>query len=61
MRLTHGHERIYPPREIVNAILLVLSLAYVWRMLPHDFPVQKTVITPLLLPPSAHVWRAGST
>ena len=38
-----GRPRIYPPREIVNAVLYLARGGCSWRMLPHDFPPWKTV------------------
>jgi putative transposase len=40
---TRGHPRHYPLREIVNAILYVLTTGCQWRNLPNDLPPWKTV------------------
>ena len=39
----NGRPRIYPPREILDAIFYVLRSGCAWRLLPHDFPPWKTV------------------
>jgi putative transposase len=39
----NGRPRIYPPREILDAIFYVLKSGCAWRLLPHDFPPWKTV------------------
>lgn len=33
-----GRKRVYPYREILNAIFYVLRTGCAWRMLPHDLP-----------------------
>jgi putative transposase len=38
-----GRPRVYPLREILNAIFYVLRGGCAWRLLPHDFPPWKTV------------------
>jgi putative transposase len=38
-----GRPRIYPSREILDAIFYVLKSGCAWRLLPHDFPPWKTV------------------
>lgn len=38
-----GRPRIYPVREVVNAIFYLARSGCSWRMLPHDFPPWKTV------------------
>ncbi len=38
-----GRPRIYPLREILDAIFYVLKSGCTWRLLPHDFPPWKTV------------------
>jgi len=40
---TNGRPRIYPPREILEAIFYVVRSGCAWRLLPHDFPPWKTV------------------
>ena len=35
--------RIYPIREILDAIFYVVRSGCAWRLLPHDFPPWKTV------------------
>jgi len=39
----NGRPRVYPLREILNAIFYVLRSGCPWRLLPHDFPPWKTV------------------
>jgi transposase len=39
----NGRPRIYPLREILDAIFYVLKSGCAWRLLPHDFPPWKTV------------------
>jgi putative transposase len=39
----NGRPRIYPLREILDAIFYVLRSGCQWRLLPHDFPPWKTV------------------
>ncbi|MDQ5827803.1 MAG: IS5 family transposase [Chloroflexota bacterium] len=39
----NGRPRIYPLREILNAIFYVVRSGCAWRLLPHDFPSWKTV------------------
>jgi putative transposase len=39
----NGRPRIYPSREILDAIFYVLKSGCAWRLLPHDFPPWKTV------------------
>ena len=39
----NGRPRIYPPREILDAIFYVVRSGCQWRLLPHDFPPWKTV------------------
>jgi len=39
----NGRPRIYPLREILDAIFYVLRSGCAWRLLPHDFPPWKTV------------------
>src|ERR687898_349606 len=38
-----GRPRIYPLREILDAIFYVVRSGCQWRLLPHDFPPWKTV------------------
>jgi putative transposase len=38
-----GRPRIYPLREILDAIFYVVRSGCAWRLLPHDFPPWKTV------------------
>jgi putative transposase len=38
-----GRPRVYPLREILDAIFYVLRSGCAWRLLPHDFPPWKTV------------------
>ena len=38
-----GRPRIYPLREILDAIFYVVKSGCAWRLLPHDFPPWKTV------------------
>jgi putative transposase len=39
----NGRPRLYPLREILDAIFYVLKSGCAWRLLPHDFPPWKTV------------------
>jgi putative transposase len=39
----NGRPRIYPLREILDAIFYVVRSGCAWRLLPHDFPPWKTV------------------
>ncbi len=39
----NGRPRIYPLREILDAIFYVLRSGCAWRLLPHEFPPWKTV------------------
>jgi putative transposase len=39
----NGRPRIYPLREILDAIFYVVRSGCPWRLLPHDFPPWKTV------------------
>jgi putative transposase len=39
----NGRPRIYPLREILDAIFYVVRSGSQWRLLPHDFPPWKTV------------------
>ena len=38
-----GRPRVYPLREILDAIFYLLRSGCAWRLLPHDFPPWKTV------------------
>jgi putative transposase len=38
-----GRPRVYPLREILNAIFYVLRSGCSWRLLPHDFPPWRSV------------------
>jgi putative transposase len=38
-----GRPRIYPLREILDAIFYIVRSGCAWRLLPHDFPPWKTV------------------
>jgi putative transposase len=38
-----GRPRIYPLREIINAIFYVVRSGCSWRLLPHDFPPWRSV------------------
>lgn len=40
---TRGRPREHSIREILNAILYILTAGCVWRLLPHDLPPWKTV------------------
>ena len=42
---TRGQPRIWPVREIVDAIMYVLHNGCVWRALPHEYPPWPTVWT----------------
>jgi putative transposase len=39
----NGRPRIYPLREILDAIFYVVRSGCAWRLLPHEFPPWKTV------------------
>jgi putative transposase len=39
----NGRPRIYPLREILDAIFYIVRSGCAWRLLPHDFPPWKTV------------------
>jgi transposase len=39
----NGRPRLYPLREILDAIFYVVRSGCAWRLLPHDFPPWKTV------------------
>jgi len=39
----NGRPRLYPLREILDAIFYVVRSGCAWRLLPHDFPSWKTV------------------
>jgi putative transposase len=39
----NGRPRVYPLREILDAVLYVVRSGCAWRLLPHDFPPWKTV------------------
>ncbi|MBA3702119.1 MAG: IS5 family transposase [Rubrobacteraceae bacterium] len=39
----NGRPRIYPLREILDAVFYVVRSGCAWRLLPHDFPPWKTV------------------
>src|ERR687890_601133 len=41
--IAHGRPRVYPLREILDAIFYVLRSGCAWRLLPHDFPPWRTV------------------
>ena len=38
-----GRPRVHPLREILDAIFYILRSGCAWRLLPHDFPLWKTV------------------
>lgn len=38
-----GRHRLYPMREIINALRYFLRAGCSWRLLPHDFPHWRTV------------------
>jgi putative transposase len=39
----NGRPRLYPLREVLDAIFYVVRSGCAWRLLPHDFPPWKTV------------------
>jgi putative transposase len=39
----NGRPRIYPLREILNAIFYIVRSGCAWRLLPHEFPPWKTI------------------
>ena len=42
---TTGRPRLWPVREILNAILYIVRSGCAWRLLPHDLPPWQTVYT----------------
>jgi transposase len=42
-KLRGGRPRIYPLREVVNALFYVLRGGVSWRSLPHDFPPWESI------------------
>jgi transposase len=42
---TEGRPRVWPLREILNALCYLVRSGCAWRLLPHDFPPWKTVYT----------------
>lgn len=38
-----GRHRLYPIREVINALRYFLRAGCAWRLLPHDFPHWRTV------------------
>ena len=38
-----GRHRLYPMREIINALRYLLRTGCSWRLIPHDFPHWRTV------------------
>jgi putative transposase len=38
-----GRPRVYPLREIINAIYYVVRSGCSWRLLPHNFPAWRSV------------------
>jgi len=38
-----GRPRVYPLRQIINAIFYVVRSGCSWRLLPHDFPPWRSV------------------
>ncbi len=42
-RTNLGRKRVHSYREILNAIFYLLRSGCAWRMLPHEFPLWKTV------------------
>ena len=40
---TEGRPRVWPLREILNAIFYIVRSGCAWRLLPHDLPPWKTV------------------
>src|SRR5215207_1328485 len=38
-----GRPRVHSLREILNAIFYIVKSGCPWRLLPHDFPLWKTV------------------
>src|SRR5215210_2762564 len=39
----NGRPRVYPLREILDAVFYVVRSGCAWRLLPHDFPPWKTI------------------
>jgi putative transposase len=46
---TEGRPRVWPLREILNALFYLVQAGCAWRLLPHEFPPWKTVYS--------HFWR----
>lgn len=44
-----GRPRVWPVREILNALFYLVQAGCAWRLLPHEFPPWKTVYS--------HFWR----
>ena len=52
-----GRPRYVHRREIINAICYILCGGCTWRMMPQDFPAQKTVYDYFRLWRTAGVWQ----
>ena len=39
----NGRPRLYPPREVLDAIFYLDRSGCAWRLVPHDFPPSKTL------------------
>src|SRR5574337_2129721 len=44
-----GRPRVWPLREVLNALFYLVQAGCAWRLLPHEFPPWKTVYS--------HFWR----
>jgi len=51
----NGRPRVYPLREILDAVFYVVKSGCAWRLLPHEFPPWKTVY------PYFRFWRLDGT
>ena len=54
---TEGRPRIWPVREILNAICYIVRSGCAWRLLPHDLPPWKTVYTQFRRWRNAGLWE----
>ncbi len=54
---TEGRPRVWPMREILNAICYLVRSGCAWRLLPHDFPPWKTVYTQFWRWRNAGTWE----
>ena len=52
-----GRPRVWPLREILNAIFYIVRSGCAWRLLPHDLPPWKTVYTQFWRWRQAGLWK----